>query len=92
MPQAVCLWFWLCEVSAQQSSGANDMMRHLCPLRCTVQTEVGFYFESYLKSLTTEGMMALQTHDPRTTPVDLQPLLALTNDGEDNIDDWYLIE
>ena len=47
-------------------------------------TEVGFYFESYLKSLTTEGMMALQTHDPTMTPVHL---LALTNDGEDNIDD-----
>ena len=71
---------------------SDDMMRHSYPLHCTVQTEVGFYFESYLKSLTTEGMMALQTHEPRTTPVHLQPLLALTNDGEDNIDDLYLID
>ena len=37
-------------------------------------------------------MMALQTHESRTTPVHLQPLLALTNDGEDNIDDLYLID
>ena len=71
---------------------SDDTMRHSYPLHCTVQTEVGFYFESYLKSLTTEGMTALQTHESRTTPVHLQPLLALTNDGEDNIDDLYLID
>ena len=52
------------EVSAQLSWGFQwydeTLFRMTCfqwyDGQCTFQTEVGFYFESYLKSLTTEGM------------------------------------
>jgi len=49
---------------------------------------VGFFFESYLKTLTTEGMRALQSREPSMMPL---PLLALTADGNDDMEEWVIV-
>ena len=49
---------------------------------------MGFFFESYLKTLTTEGMIALQSREPSVMPL---PLLALTADGDDDMEGWVVV-